>query len=296
MSTEFISAIPAALRDVLGRWSAAPSQDLAAFLAQTVAPAEAKTILAMVDGIRAADVALQDSGLPARVWLGEELQARVPGLADSPVLGDLAGLEPREIGSRIVELGLTGLGEIPAVTPALTSALGALAGEGMPIVNDFFRSDLGAAVEREVVAVASAGVVKLARKVGIEAGAEALTGGVDLGLRLAKVAFMEESGLLDSDAAFAAIEDRIASVARAGADFLVDRLPDATEAVGTYIGTVLGNPVLGRTVGRSIGELAAPVIRPIARAGADKLARKAVRWGRKMLREGVKTFASFLLG
>jgi hypothetical protein len=295
MSNEFLSSIPAALRDVLERWSTEPTQDLASFLDQTVSSTDAKTILAMVDGIRAADEALQASGLPAKVWLGEELQARVPDLSDSPVLGDWAGLEPHEIGARIIELGLAGLGEVPAANPALKSALDALAGEGIPVVNDFFSSGLGAAVEREVVSVASAVVVKLARSMGIKARAEVLTSVVDLGLRLAKVAFHQQSGHLDSDEAYAAIEDRIACVARAGAEaLLVAQLPDVTAKVGTYIGLVLGNPLLGHIVGRSIGELAAPMLRPIVHAGADKMARKALSWS-KEAPEHVKTLASTLL-
>ena len=296
MSSTFINTIPGTIREVFEAYATSDAPDLFSFLEQTVSTDDARTILDMVDGIRRADQALRESGLPARTWLGEELDTLVPTLSDVALGGDLRGFEPHEIGSRIVELGLTGVGEASGVGDAVAAGVGVVAEAGIPLVTEFFNGELGGAVEREVVAVASAGVVKVARAVGVDARVEAITGAVDLGLRVAKVAFLGEQGLLDEDAVFREVENRVASVARAGADYLVDRMPDATAAVGAFIGGVLGNPILGQTVGRTIGELAAPVIRPIARQGADRVARSAVQWGRKAVKTAATKLKSFLFG
>lgn len=281
-TTDFLEAIPAALAAAFEGWQPHSSSELRDFLLDLVPAVDADTILEMVKSVGEAEATLLQSALPARVWLGESLKSIVPEiLADGP-LGDLRGMEPVELGSRIIDLGLVGItGFGGAAVEAIAKDIAYIAeNEGLASATRYFQSPLGDPIEREVVAVASATILMLGDSLKMERPGDVatLTGVVNIGLRIAKIAYKQAAGELDSDARFHALENTIAAVAVGLADQLVNRFPEIGAGLGVAIGALLQNPALGEVVGRSVGALAAPLVRPLVRKGVDTMARKAVHW------------------
>lgn len=296
MTAELLHAIPSAIQKHLTLWTQQKTADLTEFLQTIVSPQDAQTILSMVDHIRQTETDLKDSGLPPRVWAGEQLTRIAPEILEDGPLGNLRNYEPTELGSHIIDLGLVGLSEFAAsaVEQAVAAITDAGGKQGLGVVTEFFRSAIGAPQERNVVAIAAASTLNAANTLNIKSAPIPLTGAIFLGLRAAKIAYQQANGILDNDAVFQALEETAAVAAVAVADRAVNQLPNAGALVGAAIGSLVHNAPLGAIAGRAIGELAEPYVRPIVRTAASQLARTVVQNTRKSAVAAFRTLKTAL--
>lgn len=145
------------------------------------------------------------------------------------------------------------------------------------MIDDFFQSDLGSDVERDVTAVMAGAAVKHAGAQVGEASFVQAVASMDLAARVAKVGYQYSTGKIESlDEATSLINDRIASqVAHFAGEVMERGLDMAASTVGGILDGLLGTGG-ACTVGlRFLASVASEKLRPHVETGVKKV----VKWG-----------------